>query len=255
VSDAANGLSTPVEAAPAPAPAPATGPLDGDLSPDRAVFDRGYVQSIRTEGQRYRAEAEAAQQQAARYNDVFGIYDAQDQEVWLNLARAWAVDPNQAAQMMQQIANGVLGEGQPVEPEPTPTAPAPVPEALTAEQVQRMIAEGFQSRDQTAAEQRAIDGVMNEVREHGFDPDTAEGFMVLWRANHETGGDIAKAAEMVKGYRQSIINDYVQGRSSGRVPLPGAANGAPAAAAPGEIKNLDDARRATDAWLRERRGA
>jgi hypothetical protein len=118
-----------------------------------------------------------------------------------------------------------------------------------------MIEAGFQTREQAAAEQRAIDSVMSEVREQGYDPNTAEGFMVLWNANNQTGGDIKAAAEMVKGYRQAIIDEYVQNRSSGRVALPSTNGGVQATSAPGEITNLEDARRATDAFLRERRGA
>ena len=36
--------------------------------------------------------------------------------------------------------------------------------------------------------------------------------MVLWNASHETGGDITRAAEMVKGYRQSVIGARVRSK-------------------------------------------
>jgi uncharacterized protein (UPF0335 family) len=246
------GLTTdtapPVEAF-APAPAP---DLLADPSPEQAVFDRGYVESIRKEAQRYRGEA----QRAAQY-EVFDQYEDQDRQVWIDLARTWAEDPSRAAQVMQSIARGVLGEPQ-QEPEmtdyQTPPIEAPSDDELTPSRVKELIEETFRTRDERAAEQAAIDNVMSEVREHGYDPNTAEGFMVLWNANNQTNGDIAAAAEMVKGYRQSIIDDYVQGRSSGRIAMPtpagvqGQANAEP-------IKNLDDARRAADAFLRERRGA
>ena len=78
--------------------------------------------------------------------------------------------------------------------------------------------------------------------------------MVLWNANHETGGDIAKAAEMVKTYRQGVIDEYVQGRSSGRVALP-TSGGVQATGQAAPITNFDDARRAADRYLQERRGA
>ena len=95
---------------------------------------------------------------------------------------------------------------------------------------------------------------MAEVRSAGYDPDSAEGFMVLWNANHETGGDITKAAEMVRGYRQSVIDEYVQGRTSGRVTTP-VSGGLQATAAPAEIRNIEDARKATEAFLKGQRGA
>ena len=221
MSDTDNSSPAPVGEAPAglTSATPAGAPSDplADPSPEQAVFDRGYVESIRREAQRYRGEAQTAAQQAARYDEVFGQYEPADQQVWFDLARTWAQDPAKAAQVMQQIATGVLGEGQPemtdYRNEP---APEQVDEGLTPDKVQAMIDAQFQTREQAAAEQRAVDSVMAEVRSAGYDPDSAEGFMVLWNANHETGGDIAKAAEMVKGYRQSVIDDYVAGRTSGR---------------------------------------
>lgn len=225
--------------------------------PDQAVFDRGYVDSLRREGQKYRTEAQQAAQSAQRYNDVFGVYEQQDQDAWLDLMNTWAQDPEVAARRMQRIATGVLGDGTAMtnsmdgEPqEPVETAE----DQLTPAKVKEMIEAGFQTREQQASEQRAVDNVMAEVRAQGFDPDTAEGFMVLWRANHETGGDIKAAAESVRGYRQQVIDEYVQGRSSGRVAIP-TGNGVQATANDQPITNLEDARRAADNFIRGQRGA
>lgn len=242
------GLTT--DNAPPPEVMDTTADVLAEPATDQAVFDRGYVESIRKEAQRYRAEAQNAQ----RYEQVFGQYEPQDQEVWFDLARTWATDPARAAHVMQQIATGVLGEMDQSQVEAQPLPPDEFDEGLTPDKVKELIDQQFQSREQVAAEQRAVDNVMAEVRSAGFDPDTAEGFMVLWRANHETGGDIKAAAESVRGYRQQIIDEYVQGRSSGRVAIP-TAGGVQASQTGEPITNLEDARRAADRFLQERRGA
>jgi hypothetical protein len=252
--------SPPPAATPTVASPPSADPLDADLPADRAVFDRGYVESIRKEAQRYREEAKSA----AQYDAVFGQYDEPDREVWMDLARTWATDPNRAAEIMQQIAGNVLGEAvagagsagaagpgglpDPVEQELTAS------EQLTPERVQELIDAKFSAQEAQRAEARAIEDVYSEVRTAGFDPDSAEGFMVLWNANHFTNGNITEAVKMTNTYKQSIIDGYVQGRSSGKLPMP-TANGAPATGLGEPIKNLDDAKKATEAFLRERRGA
>jgi hypothetical protein len=237
-----------------PSPAASTDVIDQEL-PDQAIYSRSYVEDVRREAAKYRSEAAEQRQRAAAYDDVFGRYEPQDQQVWFDLARTWETDPARAAGIMQQIANGVLGEMNGQQQPAVEREPEYVDdEGLTAEKVQALIDAQFQSREQAAIEQRAVDNVMAEVRTAGFDPDSAEGFMVLWNANHETNGDITKAAEMVRGYRQSVIDDYVQGRTSGRTALP-TSGGVQATAAPAPITNLEDARRATEAFLKERRGA
>lgn len=246
---------------PVTAPPAAADPL-AEPPVDRAVFDRGYVESIRKEAQRYREEARGA----AAYNEVFGQYDEPDRAVWLDLARTWAVDPNRAAAIMQQIAGNVLGEDGAGAGSAGAAGPGDPPnrelidqaltdgEALTPERVQELIDAKFSAQEAQRAEAAAINEVYAEVRNAGFDPDSAEGFMVLWNANHFTNGNIAQAVQMTNQYKQSIIDGYVQGRSSGRVPMP-TANGVQATNLGEPIRNLDDAKKATEQFLRERRGA
>ena len=254
VSTGASSAPDPAGAVSAPAPAGTTDVL-AEPPVDQAVFPRSYVESIRQEAARYRNEARTYQ--------VFEQYEPQDRDVWINLADTWARNPAQAAQIMQQIATGVLGEQEPVTDNSPPRYEAGAPngdvsgdDGLTDdERMQKLIDSTLAQRDQAAAEQQAIDQVMRDVRDAGFDPNSAEGFMVLWNANNQTNGDIAQAAEMVRGYRQSIIDDYVQGRSSGRVAMPTPGQGVQATSAGEPITNFEDARKAADNFLRERRGA
>lgn len=231
-------------------------PFD-DLPADQPLFPRSYVEKLRTEGQKYRTEAQTAAQRAQEYDSVYGIYEPDDRQVWMDLARTWAVDPNRAAELMSTIARSVLDEGNgDGVGGSVPTADADTAEAiaeasdgrLTPDQVQAMIDEALAGQAQSAAEAQAIEDIYGEVRSHGFDPETREGFMVLWTANNETDGDIGAAVEKMKQYRQGIIDEYVAGRSGAKaIPAPG--GGVPAAQSVG-IESFDDARKATDAFLR-----
>jgi hypothetical protein len=161
---------------------------------------------------------------------------------------------------MQEIAGSVLGDevagggdaGAAV-PGPTPTIEEVIDD-LTPDKVRALIDESLNAREAKAAEEAAIDGIFAEVRAAGFDPQTAEGFMVLYNANHYTDGDIGKAVELTQQYRQSIIDDYVAGRSGGR-PAPSPAGGVVATPTAGPITSIEDARSATERFLRERRTA
>jgi hypothetical protein len=252
---------------PAPGAAPtATAPPSGadpfaELPAERAVFDRGYVESLRSEGAKYRTEAGSARDQLKGYEDVFGVYEPDDRQVWLDLARTWATDPGRAASVMQQIASTVLGEQtdeQADDTSPTAGTPADTPilgdavANLTPDQVKALVEEQLAARDTARAEQQAVADVFAEVRAAGFDPESAEGFMVLYNANHHTGGDIAKAVAMTGEYKQKIIDDYVQGRSGGRA-MPAPSGGVVATSTGEAITSIDDARRATDRFLQERR--
>lgn len=254
------GGAMPAAAAEPPGGTPSSppgGPADpfGDLPADQSVFSRGYVEQIRQEAQRYRGEAQTAAQAAKAYEEVFGIYEPDDRQVWMDLASTWAVDPARAAQVMQQIAAGVLGDGQAQGQDETYEEPPPSngDVQLTEQQVAQMIAEQFTARDANQLEARLVNEIYDEVRAAGYDPD-GDGFQILYDANHFTGGDIPKAIEMQRAREQRIIDNYVQGRSSGRVPMP-TSGGVPGVNAPEPIKNLEDAHKAATAFLRDRMGA
>lgn len=254
----ANSSPAPVPAAAPPSapPAPAGDDLLGDLPADRAVFDRGYVEKVRGEAQRYRTEARTAADQLQSYESVFGVYDQADRDVWFDLAKTWASDPAKAAAVMQQIASGVLGEQAPAtEPAQQNVTPEEyADDSLTPDKVKAIVEESLKARDASAAEQKAINDVFAEVRAAGYDPETAKGFAILYNANHFTGGDIAKAIEMVKADDQKLIDDYVAGRTKSFA-MPAPTGGVAGTATAGPITNIEDARKATDRFLQERRAA
>src|SRR5262245_35472558 len=143
----------------------ATGDVFSDLPVDQAVFDRGYVERIRREGQRYRNEGQQATQMLEAYNRAFGDYDPEDRQVWLDLASTWMVDPNRAAQVMQNIAQAVLqpeGGEDPAAPTPRSNASPGDQDGLdemTPAQLQQMITEALEGQRQQAQEQQAVNEV------------------------------------------------------------------------------------------------
>jgi hypothetical protein len=241
-------------------PAPSeTADVFAEPSADQAVFDRGYVEKLRREGQRYRTEHQSTAEALSNYERVFGAYDQADRQVWMDLASTWATDPSEAARVMNQIAQAVL---QPDGAAPPATPPADNGDEgergdlsnLTPEQVQQMIAEAMEGRERAAAEQRAIDEVYSEIRAAGFDPSTREGFMVLWLANNGGQGDIQAGITEMKAWKQSIVDEYVTGRSNGHHPTPTPADGAVATPHEG-VHDLTQARKAADAYIRAQMGA
>jgi hypothetical protein len=231
----------------------------GAFPDDQAVFARGYVEKVRGEAQRYRTEAEQAATALGQYNNVFGVYDDADRQVWLDLASTWATDPARAARIMQEIAGNVLAEDAGGGSAGAATPGATDDDALegvdttgmSPEQVKTMISEAMADRDKKASEQQAIDGIYAEMRTGGFDPESRWGMMVLHAANHETSGDIAAAMKLVQADRQAIIDDYVAGRANGTRAVPSPSNGVVASTAPEAIHNFDDARKAAEAYIRQ----
>lgn len=260
----------PVETAPAatspestpPPAASAAAAGDGDpfapLPESEAIFPRSYVEKLRNEGHKYRTEAQSANQRVQEYEDVFGVYPDEDRQVWMDLARTWAIDPAKAAGVMDQIAKSVLTEGE----QPTANGDAAVAEelteageaaGLTPQQVEEMIAQALAGRDQAAAEQKMVETIYDEVRKHGYEPESKEGIMLLWTANNETEGDIEAAVAKMQEFRQGIIDDYVAGRATGAQPRP-TPQGV-AASEHADIDSFEEARRATDQYLRSQGAA
>jgi hypothetical protein len=248
--------ATPAAAPPASAsPAPGVGEVDAlaDLPTDQAVFDRGYVERIRAEGAKHRVAAREAAEKLNGYEQVFGQYDEVDRGVWLDLARTWATDPAAAAQTMDRIARAVLADGgtqaDVVEAQQEAMAETIAAEqpGLTPDMVQQQINAALAEREQAQAQEKAIQGIRDEIAAAGFDPDSREAHSVLYAANRETNGDLQAAIALVKADRQKIIDEYVAGRANGGPrPAPDGGAGTEAQQAP---RTFEEARQQSRAWL------
>lgn len=220
---------------------------DGLSMPDgQQLFDRSYVTKLRDEAANYRNQLREAQEQYNRY-EVLNRYDEADRQVWLELASRWEQDPYQAAEAMRQIASRVLGDTQQTQQqdpqqqswEQDSLLDDVDVESMTPEKVQQIVAAELQRQAEAQQMEQAVEGVYSELRAANIDPSSPDGFMVLWRASNQTGGDIAKALEAHAQYKQSIINEFIQAKTgSGAVPPP--PNGMQGAQRV-EIGGLDDA--------------
>jgi len=249
-------------AEPAAEPAAAVDPLDRDIPPGVDRFDRKYVTEIRGEAANYRTKAREAQAELdalrAKY-EAFEQYDDADMKVWGELAGTWQANPTQAAEQMRMIAQNVLGD-----PTATPAEKAEAQQQIdAADQVQADPAniddivqqkmEAFQAEQQMKADVARIE---SQVEDAGWAKGTPDYATVLWHAtnNPDAKGDIAKAIEAHKAYRQSIIDEYVSSVKNGRTPPRTASDGQPATATT-EITNMREAGEAAQAFLRDRQRA
>jgi hypothetical protein len=263
------GMNQSSAATPAAADAPAGGgappagtdPL-GALPDDQAVFSRGYVENVRGQAARYRTAASAASAALQPFEEVYGAYDEADREVWFTLAREWQADPTRAASMMREIANDVLGQtaGVGEAPPPTDSGDEQMPETpaqlnqLTPEQVKQLVDEQLAERDQAATVDRQVEELFSELRSAGYEPESDEGWWILRNAAQRTNGDIKAAVQLYDEFRQGIIDNYVQGRTGTRA-APSPRGGVIATGTGEPITSIEDARKATDRFLQERRAA
>lgn len=269
------GLAAPAEAAPAveaPAAAPASAPepapaetagttaepsaLDTEFGDSDAVVSRGWAEKIKKEGQTYRERAQEYEAKLAEYEQVYGQYEAEDRQAWFEMANRWAEDPRSGAEMMQRIADAVLNEGKTPEEateqviaEDQIAAEADAAGvAMTPEQIQALVDERFAAQKAEEAQEAAIQGVFAEITAAGFDPQSRDGHSILWTANNETQGDIAKAIEIVKADKQKIIDEYVASKSAPSART-APSDGMLAQPIP-EVGGLDDAFKSANAWLK-----
>lgn len=221
--------------APPEAVAPAEAPSFADdlpEVPDQPVFDRGYVVKLREEAARHRTELRELQTKHSAFDEVYAGYEPDDVATWLDLARTWSQNPSAAAEMMRDIAQAVLAEGGTPE-EAVAAAEAVAEEAsdrpLTAADVDRLVSERLAAVEAEHAMQAAIQGIHQQVKDLGFEPDSMMGTMLMWVAHNQTGGDLTAAKASLDQHNQSIIDSYLQTKQPGykvlNSPVAGAGTG------------------------------
>ena len=280
--------STPVDSAPAPdtAPVESAAPaetvesaapasdsvLDTDLPEGMKSFDRSYVEKLRAEAASNRTKAREFEQSLREREEklerfqAFDGYTDEDMQVWETMASSWKQGDDgaiKAAQMMQQIAQRVLGD-------PTATAedkadaqeildnPAVAEtanEELTPDKVREIArAESAAEREERERE-AAVQDIFNKIKDAGYEEGTVESVDVLWYARNVTDGDIDKAIQMQKDREQGIIDGYVKKMAEGGTPVQLADSGTAGSPAPQQPGDVKEARKMADAWLAERYAA
>jgi hypothetical protein len=214
-SPAAQAAAAAAAATPAPAPPPAPEPEIDPLPEDQDTFDRAYVEKIR---------GEAAKHRTAK-NEVlahFEGYTEQERTRFLQLAQELHSSPETALDEFQAITNRLATQlGKEITPMNTP-APEPTPEPaptgdapLTAEDIERVVAERLAAEKQAAAEQDQVAATFAEAE--ALDPaykDPAAKAHLFAVAQHN-GTDLAGAHEIIAGQLQETIDAAVAAQLEG----------------------------------------
>lgn len=206
------------------APVVAADPDDGTI-PDTL---RPYIEKLRKEAGDRRVALDP-------FEAAFTGYEADQREAFLTLAQNLASDDpavqRTAAEFMNELAKGIIGDGS-IDPD------AP----LTRADLERIETE----RATAAQTESEIQKVVSEVKALGYEEKTAAYANVLWRAQFETGGDIAKAHAAVQAEKQATIDEFVTSVNAGQAkwpvrPTPGAAPADPSGGSQAAPKTIADA--------------
>lgn len=203
------------------------------------TFSREYVEGLRRENAKYRDRART-------YEEVYGDYTDDDQQVWFNMARLFQSDPKQGAAYMESLAKEINQEyGAEAEAEFRAGAKevqesAPLPEGvLTVETYKQMRAEEKAQEDGA----KAIADVESEAQTLGYDLNSQSYIDLLWTATNQTDGDLQKAHEAVQAHNQGIIDAYLAEKGApGYTPPSGGGQGPSHAT---EIKTFEQAKAST----------
>ena len=87
---------------------------------------------------------------------------------------------------------------------------------LTRYELQEILAE----RDNESATEMAVQGVMSEASELGYEPGSSEYIQLLYIANNETEGDLVAAAEVLDQQYTKMIEAYIAEKSGNMAPPP-----------------------------------
>jgi len=230
---------------------------DTETAEPRRAYTYEEMAEVRDEAAKSRIAAREARERAteleARYAP-FEQYSDEDRNTWVDLGARWLDDPKATAADFRTIANNVLGDPTSTEAEKAEAIEVLEQtdhmEALTPEAVQALVDEKLSARDQQAQTDRAIEAVHAQIAEAGWPKGTADNFKVLWIANNDPAaeGDVAKAIDIMKAERQTIIDDYNMGLRNGINPKV-APSGGFAGQSDTPITSMEEAAAAAKAFL------
>lgn len=176
--------------------------IDTSVVEDPPVFSAEYVAGVRNDSARYRTEA-------ARYKKAFEGYDDETVDTWLTAIATWKEDPATVAEWMVEQGSPYLDKNN---EEAFDQAEMP----LTRNELQQILAE----RDNESATEMAVQSVMSEASELGYEPGSSEYIQLLYIANNETEGDLVAAAEVLDQQHTKMIEAYIAEKSGNMAPPP-----------------------------------
>lgn len=237
----------PAGAPPAEAP-PAVGvaipdDIDADLPDGVTQFDRAYVEKVRKEAADRRVKLKP-------YEETFGEASDDEREALLELNRLLLTDPAAGTRRMIELSRAIAGD----EFESYLTNE---PQALTADQAQKLWEENNAKQEQERQAQEAEQAVFRQIKDLGYQENSPEAANLVWRAYNQFEGDIDKAHEAIQGDVQKIIDSYVEskaGKNNAFPPVASGSGGGPADPAGGAPKSFAEARAAAEARMAAQAG-
>ena len=176
--------------------------IDTSVAEEPSTFSAEYVSELRSEAARYRTEAN-------HYKQAFEGYDDETADTWLTAAATWKDDPATVAEWMVEQGSPYLDKNN---EEALNEAEMP----LTRNDLQQILAE----RDNESATDMAVQSVMSEASELGYEPGSSEYIQLLYIANNETEGDLVAAAEVLDQQYTKMIEAYIAEKSGTMAPPP-----------------------------------
>lgn len=220
MTDLAPAPEAPAAEAPAPAPAlapeapgapppadppaaPPSGAPDGDGDGEGDTFDRAYVEKLRDEAAKYRVTAKEREEALNRYSSAFEGADDQIVDAFLDMASLLGKDPKAGARELVSLARNLTGEE-------FESLLSDDDRPLTAAEVEARTTKLLEEREARQREKAALDAVLAEARELGYEDGTFDNAALFWFAHQQTDGDLKKADAALKQYRQSIIDSHIE---------------------------------------------
>jgi hypothetical protein len=219
----------PAATIPAESPAPASNPAESAPEPD--VFDRAYVEQLRQESAGYRTKAKP-------FTDAYDGMDEADRDTFLYLAQTYKSDPVRAAQEMQRLAQGLMGDESDAGDPPAADA---APDVMTVSKYQEMRKEEAIQAEAKNIERQAVD--------LGYAKGTPE-YQYLLAVARNGDGDLTAAHGYIQQREQTAIQAYLTRKAAEAdgAPTVGSGPSAPASTER-QIKTWRDAEAAIDEML------
>lgn len=196
-----------------------------------------------------RKEAQSLRERAKPFAEVFDGYADDDREVLLTLARLVKEDPTQGASYARQIADVLEGLTPAEAKAEIAEATAEAGSGLTEERLLQILEEREAKREREAQ----VLSIEQEAKALGYEPNSKSYVELLWIANNQTKGDIAKAHEQITAERQKIIDDYLAQKANETSTASPNAGTAPSSER--KISNLNDSKSALNDYLNATFGA
>jgi hypothetical protein len=247
---------------PDPPPAPEPEPEIEELPADQDQFPREYVQKLRDEAAKHRTRARDIE-------SAFEGYSPEEKGRFLELAQQLISDPAAALEEFEAVTNNlreITGKA-PTMPEPTtppagdPPAPAPAPEAapaapaaeaLTMDDVEKLVADRLEAERTKATKDAEVEATLKQAESLGFESPAQKA--QLFAKAQEKQVSLEEAAGMLTGDFEAAVEAAVAKRMEGvrtganhppRTPAGDPAN----AADQGPPKTLEEARKRAEARM------